>query len=313
MELSRLDPFRECKRYGFSLFQCPSFLFFLVGLITIFSILLSYIIGARYIQEYHIVALISISTALILILIGFALVHSFEDLLEDAKIKSQFIHIISHHIRSPLSNLSWLLDFLIASSPEKINPTQLNEYLQILKENSKRMENIIQMFSLVYKIESALLIWKKEPFSISEITKNVIDSFSKKIKEKKANLSFYFSNNLPKNEGDPFLIKKVIEILIENALSYIKEGGEIEIKIFQKGSHVCFEIKDNGVGIPQSEKKYIFRKFYRAKNILADQTQGLGMGLYLAKRIIKRSRGKIGFTSKEGLGSTFWFTLPILK
>ncbi len=72
-----------------------------------------------------------------------------------------------------------------------------------------------------------------------------------------------------------------------------------------------FEIKDNGVGIPKEDQKYIFQKFFRSKNIMRYQTQGIGLGLYISKLIIEKLRGRIWFKSREGVGSTFWFTLPI--
>ena len=79
----------------------------------------------------------------------------------------------------------------------------------------------------------------------------------------------------------------------------------------KKGKNLYFEIKDNGVGIPKGDQKYIFQKFFRSENILRYQTQGSGLGLYISKAIVERSGGKIGFKSEENKGSTFWFTLPI--
>ncbi len=103
----------------------------------------------------------------------------------------------------------------------------------------------------------------------------------------------------------------VIENFLDNAIRYVQEKGLVEIKIKREKDFVYFEIKDNGVGIPKEDQKYIFQKFFRSENILRYQTQGSGLGLYISKAIIEKSGGKIGFSSQEGRWSTFWFTLPI--
>ncbi|MCX6758085.1 MAG: HAMP domain-containing sensor histidine kinase, partial [Candidatus Nealsonbacteria bacterium] len=86
---------------------------------------------------------------------------------------------------------------------------------------------------------------------------------------------------------------------------------EINIKVYHKNSNIVFEIADNGIGIPKEDQKYIFQKFFRADNVRRYQTNGSGLGLYISKSIIERSGGKIGFESREGVGTTFWFKLPI--
>ena len=91
----------------------------------------------------------------------------------------------------------------------------------------------------------------------------------------------------------------------------IKEKGKVEIKLEKVDKYCRFEIKDTGVGIPKKDQKYIFQKFFRSENVMRYQTQGSGLGLYIAKSIVERSGGKIGFESQENKGSTFWFTLLI--
>ena len=85
----------------------------------------------------------------------------------------------------------------------------------------------------------------------------------------------------------------------------------MEIKVERKEKNLYLEIRDTGVGIPEEEQKYIFQKFFRSENALRYQTQGSGLGLYISRAIIEKSGGKIGFKSQKGIGSTFWFTLPL--
>ena len=112
---------------------------------------------------------------------------------------------------------------------------------------------------------------------------------------------------------DPSQIKLVLETLLDNAIRYSKEKGKVNIKLIKENNDLYFEIKDNGVGIPIKDQKYIFQKFFRSGNALRHKTEGSGLGLFISRSIIKKLGGKIKFNSEEGMGSTFWFTIPINK
>ena len=172
------------------------------------------------------------------------------------------------------------------------------------------------LFRSVSRIEIGNLPFKKEYFSINEITEKIINRSKPVANASNINIEFYPIKSLPKAWSDSSQIKSAIGNLLDNAIRYTpaipkKARGEIEINIKQKNKHILFEIKDNGVGIPKKDQKYIFQKFFRSENALRYQTHGSGLGLYIAKSIIEKSKGKIWFKSKENIGTTFWFTLPI--
>jgi signal transduction histidine kinase len=308
--LEQLNIPKQCKKYGLSLWQCPSFLFLIMGTIIALVSVLSYLIGTRYIAEPRIVALIVLIISAILLILATIITNSFEKLAEANRMKSEFISIVSHQLRAPLSNLAWAIELLMSGRLGKIEEQQV-EYFKILKENSDRMKDLVKDLLIVSRIESARFSLKKEEFSLEELTREIIKEFEPFAKASNCEIDFSFEENLPKIYGDRYQIRQVIENLLDNAIRYTKGKGKVKIRIKKEKKFVCFEIEDNGVGIPKEDQKFIFQKFFRASNVLKYKTQGTGLGLYISKAIIERSGGKIGFKSKEGVGSTFWFKLPI--
>jgi signal transduction histidine kinase len=310
--LQQLNIFAQCKKYGLSLWQCPQFLFLVMGLIIILSSLAIYLIGLYYIEDPLMVALIVLLATGSLFVIAAIITRSFERLAEANRMKSEFVSIVSHQLRSPLSNLKWTIELLMSGRLGKIEERQI-EYFSILKENSGRMQELVSDLLIVSRIETAKLPLKEEFFSLEELTKKMMREFEILAKSSNIEIKMTAEKNLPKTLADPSQISLVIENFLDNAIRYIVGSGKIVIKISKKNKDFYFEVKDTGVGIPKEDQKYIFKKFFRSSNILKHQTQGSGLGLYISKSIIEKSKGKIGFQSQENKGSTFWFTLPIKR
>jgi signal transduction histidine kinase len=283
-----------------------------MGVIICLVSVLSYFIGTRYISEPRIVALIILIISLILFILAVIITKSFEKLAEANRMKSEFISIASHQLRAPISNLSWTLEILMSGKFGKIEKEQV-EYFKILKENSDRMKELVRDLLIVSRIESAKLSFKKEEFSLEELTKEIVKEFEPFAKALNCSIEISVQENLPKIFGDRYQIRQAIENLLDNAIRYSKGEGKVKITLKKEKNFVHFEIEDNGVGIPKEDQKFIFQKFFRASNVLKYKTQGTGLGLFITKAIIERSGGKIGFKSQEGVGSVFWFKLPIKK
>ncbi len=308
--LDQLNIPGQCRRYGLSLWQCPQFLFLIMGIIIVSASIVSYLIGTRYITDPEIVALLVLAVSTLLFIIAFIITRSFERLAEASRMKSEFINIISHQLRSPLTNIKWTFE-LLTSKELKVPSRKIEEYLNNVKENIARMVELIDDLLVVSKIEQGTFpILKKEIF-LEDVIKDLISRFKIFAEASRIDLSFSPQKNLPEVYADPSLLKLVMENLIDNAIRYTKGGGKVELKLTKKEKNIIFEIKDTGVGIPEKEQKYIFRKFFRAENVIKERTRGSGLGLYVCKSIVERSGGKIWFESKESKGTTFIFTHPI--
>ncbi|MFC1629928.1 sensor histidine kinase [Patescibacteria group bacterium] len=305
-----LNLFHQSKKQGVSVWQYPQFLFLIMGIMTIVAILTSYGIGIRYVAEPEIVVLVVLVLSALLMLVTFTITQSFERLIEANRMKSEFVSIVSHQIRSPLSNLRWSLELLMSGRLGPIEAAQL-EYFRILKESSNRMRDLTKDLLTVSRIDQGRLPLNPKAFSIPDLVKGLVSEFIPLATASNVKIEVVVDNNLPSVFADQQKVGLVVENFLDNSIRYIEEKGKVKMKITKEKNCIRFEISDNGVGIPKDDQKYMFRRFFRSSNVLKRQTQGTGLGLYIAKSIIERSKGKIGFQSKENQGSTFWFTLPI--
>ena len=311
--LEQLNIRATCKQYGLGMWRCPQFLFLLMGSVIIITALVTYFLGTRYVADPGTVSLIVLVLTVILFVLTFSITRSLEGLAEANRLKTEFISIVSHQLRSPLSNLKWALEILVSDRFGKIDGKPA-EYLQILSDNTKRMGELISSLLIVSRIDQGRLPIHNAEFPLSDLVKEAIAEF--KPIALASNIEIVLETakpNLPQAFGDSSQLKIVVENFIDNAVRYTKGAGKIVVAIVPKKDRLLFSVKDGGVGIPKEDQKHIFQKFFRSGNVLKYQTQGSGLGLYIAKSIVEKSGGKIGFKSEQDKGSTFWFTIPTKK
>jgi signal transduction histidine kinase len=256
------------------------------------------------------VALIVLLVAAILFVLFAVISQSFDKLAEASRMKTEFVNIVSHQLRSPLSNLKWAIELLFSGRIGAVSEKQ-TEYFKILKENSSRMEELVSDLLIVSRIEQGRFPQRREDVFAREIVEKVVRSSEIFAKASNVEIEFEAEDDLPKIFTDPSQLRLIVENLLDNAIRYTKENGKVQVDLKKKGKNFILSVKDNGVGIPKEDQKYIFQKFFRSANALRHQTEGSGLGLYIAKSIIGKFGGKIKFDSQEGIGSTFWVTLPV--
>src|SRR3990170_3908038 len=205
--LKQLNIFSQCKTYGISFWQCPQFLFCVMGLIIISSILTAYAIGNRYIEDPQIVALIVLGITAILFIISSVITRSFERLAEASRMKSEFISIVSHQLRSPLTNLRWAVDILLSGDFKDTEEKRL-EYLKILKENSVRMGELISDLLTVSRIETATLPLQNEEFTIEDLVRNLLQEFKPFASAANVTINLESEAGLPSVFSDPSQLKQ---------------------------------------------------------------------------------------------------------
>ena len=156
--------------------EYPQFLFLVMGIIIIGTMIFTYAIGNRYIEDPFLVSLVVIILTFVLFIIAFIINQSFEKLAEASRMKSEFIGIVSHQLKTPLSNLKWVVELLVSGRMDSIEEKQL-EFFQILKDNTGRMAQLITDLLTVYRIEERFEL-KKEKIAMGNLLKEVLEEFA---------------------------------------------------------------------------------------------------------------------------------------
>jgi PAS domain S-box-containing protein len=229
------------------------------------------------------------------------------------KTQSDFITIVAHQLRTPLSGLSWILEILANKEIGSLTLEQeklIDDGRKAMKESLKTVEDLLN----AAQIEEGRFGFQFSMTDIEKIIEDVLTKFEPVARINNVKLIF----ERPKFElkqfvMDPLRIKLVLEILIDNALKYNVKNGEVRIKIdpVEGKPFILISVEDTGIGISREDLSRLFTKFFRSKAALKGQASGIGLGLYLAKNIIDRHGGKIWVKSAVGRGSIFTFSLPI--
>jgi len=229
------------------------------------------------------------------------------------EMKSQFVSVAAHQLRTPLSIIKWSLGMLLAGDVGELTEEQ-KEFLQKTYQTNERMIKLVNDLLNVARIEEGRFVYQPKAVEFDQVVKQVFESL-KELAQKK-NLKFQL---VIKKSKKPKVVKVdiekitlVIKNLLENAIRYTPPGGEVTVRIERQDKEILFSVQDTGVGIPKDQQKRVFTRFFRGANVIKMETEGTGLGLFISKNIVEAHGGKIWFKSKENKGSTFFFTLPAL-
>lgn len=290
----------------------PSFLFVAMGILTMTAMIGTYLVAQEYNDPIIVIGSVSL-VAGITILVGGMAIKTVEQLAVANRMKTEFVSIASHQLRTPLSIIKWYVEFLTKKEKQANLTEEQIGYLKIISDSNQRMIRLVNDLLDISRIETGRIQIHPEKINLVELTTNIINENQPLADKAHIQIHLKSDADIPLLFVDPKRIGMVIENLLTNAIKYIsrEEGGLISVEISDQDHKILFSIADNGVGIPDKDKKKIFKKFFRAGNTMKLQTSGTGLGLFIAKAVVESHRGNIWFVSKEGEGTTFYFTLPV--
>lgn len=304
-----LDIKKQSEELGISFWQTPSFLFILMGLVIIAVMTAVYFISKRYDSPEFLVISESI-VVVVIFTIGNFIIRSVEQIAKMNKMKSEFVSIASHQLKTPLAEINWEVELLMSKNREGMNEKQ-KEIIKGISKSNSRMTRLVNDLLDVARIEQRRLALSREKADILKLVDSVVENNKILAQANNVEIKVERLQGLPEIVVDRRRIGVVIDNLLSNAIKYIKGKGQVKVKVEKEKGLILISVKDNGIGIPRHQQKNVFEKFFRSDNVSRYQVSGTGLGLYIAKNIVEQSGGKIWFKSKEGAGSTFYFTLPL--
>ncbi len=221
-----------------------------------------------------------------------------------------FIANVSHELKTPMTTIAGFIDGILDGT---IPPEKQDYYLQIVSQEVKRLSRLVRTMLDLSKIDSGELKLRPARFDLSNTIFLALLSFEKNIEDKNIEIRGLEDSKPDFIDGDPDMIHQVLYNLIENAVKFTNEGGYIQISVKDEGSRHVVSIRNSGPGIPADEVGMIFDRFYKTDKSRSQDKNGMGLGLYIVKTIIKLHGGEITVSSVENEYTEFSFWLPKLE
>jgi PAS domain S-box-containing protein len=226
---------------------------------------------------------------------------------EAEEMKSTFISVISHELKTPVALIKGYAGTLLRKDADW-DKEIITESLEIIEEESDRLAQLIDNLLDASRLQAGQLRLDRSEVNLADMATRLVQEF--RTQSNVHTFEVDFSLRYPIIQGDAERLRQVLTNLISNAIKYSPESGKIIVSGRYDENQVYVAVSDQGIGIPAGERERIFDRFYRIDSALTRRTQGAGLGLYLVKSVVEAHGGRIWVSSAPGQGSTFVFTLP---
>ncbi|MCB9418951.1 MAG: GAF domain-containing protein [Ardenticatenaceae bacterium] len=234
----------------------------------------------------------------------------YEEIQAISQAKSEFISVVTHELRLPMTAIKGYNDLIIGGMTGPLTDQQ-KQFLQVIRRNIDRMQDLISDLSDINRIESGRMKFENRAFAILDTIHEVRDSLQEVIAAKNQSLKIDYSPGIGAVYADPKRIGQVLTNLVSNAYKYTPPEGVITIQASEDDDFARVTVSDNGIGISEENQVRLFTQFFRAEDQAVREQNGWGLGLSIVKKIVEAQGGEIDFVSELNRGSTFTFTIPL--
>lgn len=237
----------------------------------------------------------------------------FRDITRETEIdrmKTDFLSIAAHQLRTPLGNTRWNLEMLLAADFGEMRDSQKAVLEQVYTSNQRIIALVNDLLN-VSRIEQRRVQNIPELTDIHDIINGAIKEISELSSQKSVIVELRTDTNIPKIMIDQKRFREVIQNLLSNAVKYSYPNSKVTIMSELVNKHITLSVADTGIGIPQKDNAQIFSKFFRAENAVLKGTEGTGLGLFVVKAFVEDWDGRVWFESLEGKGTTFYVEIPV--
>jgi signal transduction histidine kinase len=228
---------------------------------------------------------------------------------EANRLQTEFVTVVTHELRSPLTAIAGYLDRLLEEEGRE-GAEAREAYLQIVKRNADRLLELINDLLDLARLEAGKLELKHLPLDLKGLIQEVSGAVRPQIEGKGQHLHLDLAAPLPVVTGDPERLTQILLNLVSNAHKYTPQGGSITVATRAERAGVCIAVQDTGIGLSSAEQQQLFTKFFRAQHPLVREVGGTGLGLAIARALVELHEGTLTVVSASGQGSTFNVTLP---
>ena len=223
--------------------------------------------------------------------------------------RKSFVANVSHELRTPMTTISGFIDGILDGT---IEPEKHDYYLKIVSSEIKRLSRIVESMLNISKIESNEFNLNRELIDFRELLCKIVISQEQNIEAKNLNIIGLDSISDISVNADRDLIYQAIYNLVDNAVKFNCQDGDISFELFKENKNLVFTIKNSGAGIPEKDLPFVFERFYKVDKSRSSSKNSTGLGLYITKSIIKAHSGTISVASKPEEYTVFKITLPIV-